>query len=161
MRYVNIPMGDRAAVRLVGWHTDEGGWIDNVPGEIHYQIGDITRDNLGPLEDDWNTAQTSGARALLKIDLNDNWSVTPGLMYQEANVKGTWYDNELYTGEEFEISSFFPAYQDEDWYQASLTLEGQIGDLNLIYAGAYLDRDVESQYDYSGYAEYLDYAYAS
>ncbi len=159
--FVNLPISDRMAVRLVGWHTDEGGWIDNVPGEIHYEMGDITRDNLRLVEDDWNTAQTSGARALLKIDLNDNWSVTPGIMYQQANVNGTWYDNEIYTGEEFEVSSFFPAYQDEDWYQASLTLEGRIGDLNLIYAGAYLDRDVESQYDYSGYAEYLDYAYAS
>ena len=159
--FVNIPINDRMAVRLVGWHTDEGGWIDNVPGEINYEMGGITRDNPELLEDDWNTAQTTGARALLKVDLNDNWSVTPGLIYQQANVNGTWYDNELYTGEEFEISSFFPAWQDEDWYQASLTLEGQIGDLNLIYAGAYLDRDVESQYDYSGYAEYLDSVYAS
>lgn len=159
--FVNIPINDRMAVRLVGWHTDEGGWIDNVPGELNYQMGGITRDNLALVEDDWNTAQTSGARALLKIDLNDNWSVTPGLMYQQSNVNGTWYDNELYTGEEFDITSFFPAWQDEDWYQASLTLEGKIGDLNLVYAGAYLDRDVESEYDYSGYAEYLDSVYAS
>ena len=70
--FVNIPINDRMAVRLVGWHTDEGGWIDNVPGEIHYDMGDITRDNLGHLvEDDCNTAKTTGARALLKIDLND------------------------------------------------------------------------------------------
>ena len=158
--FVNIPISDRMAVRLVGWREDAGGWIDNVPGEIHYAFGDITKDNLDVVEDDWNTAETTGARALLKIDLNDNWSITPGLIYQEAEVRGTWFDNEQYTGEEYEVSHFFPAFQDEDWYQATLTVDGQIGDLNLVYAGAYLDRDVESQYDYSGYAEYLDYAYS-
>jgi len=158
--YVNIPINDRMAVRLVGWHTDEGGWIDNVPGELHYDIGDITRDNDHLVEDDFNTAETTGARALLKVDLNDNWSVTPGIMYQEAEVRGTWFDNEIYTGNEYEVSTFFPAYQDEDWYQATLTVDGQIGNMNLVYAGAYLDRNVESSYDYSGYAEYLDYAYS-
>ena len=106
-----------------------------------------------------NTVKTSGARALLKIDLNDNWSVTPGIMYQESSVNGIWFDNEPYTGREFEVTRFFPDTQDEDWYQASLTLEGQIGDLNLVYAGAYLDRNVESNYDYSGYAEYMDDLY--
>jgi len=159
--FVNIPMGDRAAVRLVGWHTDEGGWIDNVPGEINYAIGGITRDNLALVGDDFNTVKSSGARALLKVDLNENWSVTPGIMYQESEVRGSWFDNEIYTGEEYEVSRFYPDLGDEDWYQASLTLDGQIGDLNLVYAGAYLDRNVESQYDYSGYAEYLDAVYAS
>jgi iron complex outermembrane receptor protein len=40
-----------------------------------------------------------------------------------------------------------------------VTLEGDIGNMNLVYAGAYLDRDVDSSYDYSGYAEYLEYVY--
>ena len=158
--FVNIPMGDRAAVRLVGWHTDEGGWIDNVPGELEFAASGIERDNLAIVDDDFNTVRTSGARALLKVDLNENWSVTPGIMYQESSVEGSWFDNEPYTGNELEVSRFFPDEQDEDWYQASLTLEGQIGDLNLVYAGAYLDRDVDSQYDYSGYAEYLESVYA-
>ena len=34
--FVNVPMGDRAAIRLVGWYVEEGGWIDNVPGTISF-----------------------------------------------------------------------------------------------------------------------------
>ena len=134
--FVNIPIGDRAAVRLVGWHTDEGGWIDNVPGELDYEIGGISRDNLALVEDDWNTAQTSGARALLKIDLNDNWSVTPGIMYQEANRQRHLVRQRALHRRGIRGQLVLSRGQDEDWYQASLTLEGQIGDLNLVYAGA-------------------------
>lgn len=32
--FVNIPLGERAAIRLVGWYKDEGGYIDNVPGTL-------------------------------------------------------------------------------------------------------------------------------
>jgi outer membrane receptor protein involved in Fe transport len=30
--YVNAPIGDNAAIRLVGWHRDDAGWIDNKQG---------------------------------------------------------------------------------------------------------------------------------
>ncbi|MDH3806896.1 MAG: TonB-dependent receptor plug domain-containing protein, partial [Gammaproteobacteria bacterium] len=34
--FVNAPLSDRAAIRLVGWYVEEGGWIDNVPGTISF-----------------------------------------------------------------------------------------------------------------------------
>ena len=30
--YVNAPIGDNAAIRLVGWHRDDPGWIDSTVG---------------------------------------------------------------------------------------------------------------------------------
>ena len=30
--YVNAPIGDNAAIRLVGWSRNDAGWIDNVEG---------------------------------------------------------------------------------------------------------------------------------
>ena len=35
---VNIPLGDKAALRLVGWRIDEGGYIDNVAGTRTYDL---------------------------------------------------------------------------------------------------------------------------
>jgi len=157
--FVNIPISDRMAVRLVAWHQDEGGWVDNVPGTIEYAASGFVRTNDHLAEDDFNSVETTGLRGQLKIDLNDSWTLTPGLNYQKQEAQGVWFENEEYTGEEHAVSRFFPDWQDEDWYQASLTLEGQIGDLDLVYAGAYLDRDVDSSYDYSGYAEYLEDLY--
>jgi len=156
--FINIPISDRMAVRLVGWHEYQGGWIDNTYGELDFPWNGYSIDNAALVKDNINTADTSGLRALLKIDLNDNWSITPGITYQKSKVEGRWWHNPDYVGD-LEIHQFFPSFQDEDWYQASLTLEGEIGNLNLVYAGAYLDRHADSQYDYSGYAEYLDYLY--
>lgn len=154
--FVNIPINDNMAARLVAWYQDEAGWIDNVEGELHYLGSGFVNNNSALVDDDFNTAKTAGFRGQLKIDLNENWTVTPSINYQDADVNGSWQENPEYTGGKHQTSVFFPAWQDENWYQATLTVDGDIGDLNLVYAGAYLDRDVESAYDYSGYAEYLE-----
>jgi outer membrane receptor protein involved in Fe transport len=157
--FINIPISDRMAARVVAWYQKEGGWIDNVPGELYYPASGITKTNEDVVENDWNTAEVYGLRAQLKIDLNDNWTLTPGVNYQNAKARGTWWHNPDLRGD-YQLSHYFPAWQDEDWVQASLTLDGRIGDLDLVYAGAYLDREVDSQYDYSGYSEYLEDLYA-
>jgi len=153
---LNLPIGDSMALRLVGWHKKTGGWIDNVPGEIHYATSGIVVNNNALVKSNFNEGEVSGLRALLKIDLNENWTLTPGIIYQKAEADGTWADNPDYVGD-LQTQRFFPDWADEDWYQASLTLEGKVGDLDLVYAGAYLDRNVEAQTDYSGYSEYWEF----
>lgn len=157
--FVNIPINDYMAVRLVAWYQDEPGWIDNVEGQINYAASGIINNNSALVDDDFNTAKTAGFRGQLKIDLNENWTVTPAINYQDSDVNGSWQENPQYTGGDYQTSVFFPSWQDENWYQATVTVEGDIGDMNLVYAGAYLDRDVDSSYDYSGYAEYLEALY--
>jgi outer membrane receptor protein involved in Fe transport len=34
--FVNIPINDNMAARLVAWYQDEAGWIDNVEGETEF-----------------------------------------------------------------------------------------------------------------------------
>lgn len=168
--FVNVPLSDRMAVRLVGWHEYDAGYIDSVPASINYPwssansvSGDVSRDNTAPypgqpvakIEDDFNDATTTGARVALKIDLSENWTLTPGLMVQSQDTNGTWAHDPEDVGD-LKATRFFEDSTREDWYQSTITLEGQIGDLNLVYAGSYLDRSVDSLYDYTGYAEYLD-----
>ena len=157
--FINIPINDRMAARVVAWYKDLGGWIDNVPGELYYPASGITKSNADVVEKDFNTAKVYGLRGQLKIDLNENWTLTPGLNYQKAEATGSWMHNPDHVGDH-QVTRFFAEWQDEDWYQATATLEGKIGDIDLVYAGAYLDRNVDSQYDYSGYAEYLEDLYA-
>ena len=154
--FINIPINDRMAVRLVAWHEYQGGYIDNVHKSYEYAVSGIVRDNADLVEANFNTSETTGARALLKIDLSDDWTLTPGIQYQRGKTNGVWYDNPKFVGE-YEVARFNPDKAEEDWYQATLTLDGQIGDLNLVYAGAYLDRNLDSTYDYSGYSEYLEW----
>jgi len=152
---VNIPMGDSIALRLVGWYDDAPGYIDNVPGEITFDGSGQTVNNNHLVKDDFNDTETMGARALLRIDLNEDWAITPGLTYQEMDSNGA-FDHDPDDYDDLETTKFYDTFYDEEWYQATLTVEGRIGNLDLVYAGAYLDRDRDAQYDYSWYAEYLD-----
>lgn len=165
--FVNIPLSDTMAVRLVGWHEYDAGYIDNVAHSITYAASGITRDNtasypgqpVAEIKDDFNDSTKTGGRALLKVDLNDNWTLSPGIMFQSQDTNGTWGHDPEDLGD-LKASRFFEDSTREDWYQTTLTLEGSIGDYDVVYAGSYLDRNVESLYDYTGYAEYLEELYA-
>ena len=151
----NFPIGERAALRLVAWTKETAGFIDAVPATMTFpgpQTNTIS--NAEFAREDYNTVQNSGLRALLKVDLNDNWSITPGIIYSDTEIEGTWQHNpELYG--DLQTGPMWDAYADDEWYQASLTLEGSIGNVDVVYAGAYLDRENTSEYDYSDYTEYF------
>jgi len=154
----NFPLGERAAIRLVAWNKKLGGFIDNVPATMHFPGPQPhTIDNSSFAKKNWNESDTTGARALLKIDLNDNWSITPGIMAQTTDFKGEGSHNPELFGD-LKTGRFWPTDAGEDdWYQASLTVEGQIGSVDMVYAGAYLDREQNYEYDYSDYTEYWAY----
>ncbi len=155
----NFPLGERAAIRLVAWHKEIGGYIDEVPTTITIPGTEYyTLDNSAQVGKNTNEVTTTGLRALLKIDLNENWSITPGIMAQNADHEGYFEHNPELFGD-LETGRFWPATGIDDWYQASLTLDGTIGDVNLVYAGAYLDREQDYEYDYTSYTEYLMYYY--
>ncbi len=155
--FVNLPLGERAAVRLVAWHKDVGGYIDQAPTTMTFPGPQSnTVDNAAFARANANEVRTSGLRALLKIDLNENWSVTPGILYQDAEIKGDWDHNPDFF-DDLQTGNLWATRADDEWYQASLTLDGSIGDIDVVYSGAYLDRELVSEYDYSDYTEYWAY----
>jgi iron complex outermembrane recepter protein len=158
---VNLPINDRSAVRLVGWHRHDAGYIDNVYRERTYPTSGITVNNAKFVEDNYNDADTTGARAALKLDLTDNWTITPQLMAQKQEANGSWaYDT---TVGKLKIAHAYPETSDDRWTQAALTVEGKVANLDLIYAGSYLKRDVDTESDYSDYSYWYDtlYGYGS
>jgi len=158
----NFPLGERAAVRLVAWHKEAAGYIDEVPASITYPGPDPaqthTVNNSAFVGDNANEVTSTGLRALLKIDLNENWSITPGIMAQNADHEGYFDHNPEFYGE-LQSGRLWPASGTDDWYQASLTLDGDMGEVNMVYAGAYLDRQQDYEYDYSDYTEYRKFYY--
>ncbi len=155
--FANLPLGERAAVRLVAWHKELGGFIDEVPTSMTFPGPQTnTVDNSAYVRENANEVTTTGLRALLKIDLNDNWSVTPGIIVQQSDHEGYFDHNPEFFGD-LESGRLWPATGSDDWYQASLTLDGSIGGIDVVYAGAYLDRDQDYEYDYSDYTEYWAY----
>jgi outer membrane receptor protein involved in Fe transport len=69
--FANIPINERAAIRVVGWEKYDAGYVDNVLGTRTFPSWDIdsggngTIDNADRADDDYNDAHTFGARAAL------------------------------------------------------------------------------------------------
>lgn len=155
--FINAPISDRAAIRLVGWYDHEGGYIDNIQGSRTYPTSGVTQSNAALAEKDYNDVDTYGARAALKIDLDDNWTVTPQLMGQKQKSHGS-FAQESGLGK-LQVEQYNPESQNDRWFQAALTVEGKIGNWDLTYAGSYLKRRIEGESDYSDYAYFYDALY--
>ncbi len=152
--FVNMPLGDNAAIRLVGWSRSDAGYIDNVSGTRTFPTSGITANNADRASADYNYADTAGARAALKIDLSDNWSITPTVNYQRTHTNGLPAQDE--TVGERELMHFYPEVATDEWVQAALTIQGKIGNFDLTYAYSNLDRDIDSEADYNDYGFWYD-----
>ncbi len=154
--YVNVPLGEKAAVRLVGWARHDAGYIDNVSGTRTWpSTGGLFLDSTALAEKNFNDIDTVGARAALRIDLNDNWTVTPSVMMQNQEANGVFGYDPLIG--DLKVIKFYPDNSKDDWVQAALTIEGKIGSLDVVYAGATLDRDGDVDADYTVYSYFYDY----
>ena len=155
--YVNIPFASNIALRVVGYDKRDAGYIDNVLTERTFPTSGITVNNANALHDNYNTANTRGGRAALKIDLNDNWTITPTVMAQSAQVHGIYaFDPSI---GDLEVSHRFPEQSEDRWVQSALTVQGKIGNFDLVYSGAHLNRSDHYDQDYSDYSFWYDTLY--
>jgi outer membrane receptor protein involved in Fe transport len=73
---LNVPLvKDRAAIRLVGYDEVDGGYIDNVVLRVA---------NIDGIE-------RSGGRGMIKLLLDNDWSITAGGAYQSITSNDTQY----------------------------------------------------------------------
>ena len=152
--FLNAPISDSAAIRLVAWQKRDAGYIDNVYGERTYPTSGIVENNAALARDDYNEVDTVGARVALGIDLGENWTITPMVMGQRQEAEGFFaYDTTLGRNK---VSHARPETADDRWVQAALTVQGKVGNFDLTYAFAHLKRDVDGESDYSDYGFWYD-----
>jgi outer membrane receptor protein involved in Fe transport len=162
--FVNIPISDRAAIRLVGFAERDAGYINNVlvdkkadGSPLTYPTSGALRTNAGLTESNYNNTDTYGARAALKIDLDSNWTVTPSAMAQQQKSHGQFsYSPAL---GDLNVARYSPERFNDRWWQAALTVEGKIANFDLLYAGGYLHRTTDLTNDYSDYSYFYDAYY--
>ncbi len=174
--FINVPLSDRAAIRVVGFYRRDGGYVDNIPGTRTFTLDDgdptpiletvdgnpltnLTVNNRALVEDNFNDVETYGGRAALKIDLDDNWTVTPTALYQRQDTKGPFlFDPAL--GKDLKVQDFLATRNLDRWWLAALTVEGKVGNWDLVYSGSYFERKVNNISDYSQYSvAYDSYSY--
>ena len=160
---INLPVATNIAFRGSAFYQKDAGYIDNVHGEFTY-CGDATDggcirngfhiDNSAFLKKNFNTNDTYGGRAALKIDLDDNWTITPTILHQHSKTNGVWFEDDALG--DLQTARFRKEPGVDKFTQYALTVEGKIGDFDITYAGAYLNRPNHSINDYTDYAEAYD-----
>jgi len=171
---INLPIADRIAFRGVAFYQHDAGFIDNIFGSRTY-CGDTIYDNSDPpvaigcvhngptvtnagLEkNNFNDQDIWGGRAALKVDLDDNWTVTPTFMYQKLKANGVFFfDPKL---GDLKIDRFRKEVSRDRFWQAALTVQGKIANFDVTYAGAYMDRPTFGISDYADYTDAYDQLY--
>jgi outer membrane receptor protein involved in Fe transport len=146
--HVNLPLSDSFAVRLVGFYSLEGGYVDNVLAPT--LMGDTTNANV--VEDNWNDAETYGGRIAARWFINPKWETTLSFVTQYAYNDGTW-ETDGDVGD-YKTTRFFDEWRDDDWWQGSLNVKGDLGFAELSVTGSYFDRKIKYEWDNMVYDQY-------
>jgi iron complex outermembrane receptor protein len=102
-----------------------------------------------------NPVQYQGFRLSALYQINDDWSALVAQSYQNMEADGEF--TQYPTGSDgqklgpWQVTAFVPAYDKDRFENTSLTVDGKIGDLKLVYSGGYLVRHVDQTNDYSNY----------
>jgi outer membrane receptor protein involved in Fe transport len=169
----NVAGTDRNACIVNGvrtfptWSGNAGGTFygsnpvaaDVAPCTPSAPLGAGAISNAAYLSNNYNTVETRGGRVALKLDVTDNWVVTPTVMGQTVSTNGFFgYDPAV---GDLELAHFGPETSNDSFVQTALTVEGKIGNFDLTYAGAYLKRTTHSIAEYSDYSEFYDRVFGS
>ncbi len=186
---INVPLGDNTAWRFVAYSDERGGYIDQVAGQLdasasaRFRAAGTVRENGLPVsssragfqagadlsgatllkanalvEENANDVEYRGFRSTLATELGDNWNATLVYAQQTIDADGVFFaDPNL---GDLEIQRYTQDEIKDEFDNMSLTLEGTIGELEVVYAGAYTDRDTNQMVDYTDYlfvGQYLPY----
>lgn len=138
---VNIPLGDKAALRIVGYGTEYAGFIDAIT-------------DAGRVED-VNDGSRRGVRAALRLEPARTVSITPRFIYQEIEADGfnrqeafNLFANPFTTtrpaiqlGEREQFLRLEEAFED-DTFIFDTTVEMDLGSVALTSITSYTDRDI-------------------
>ena len=168
---LNIPIGDKIALRAVIFSDHRGGYISNVPGTIQvpstqvpaapYPPGNPIATNAGVTGNNLNTVDYGGGRLSALYQINDDWNVLIQQNYQNFQANGYFTTESVAPDGQAlgknEISAFEPQFDKDHYESTAWTLNGKtgdigsFGDLRMVYTGSYMVRHIDQQADYSNY----------
>jgi outer membrane receptor protein involved in Fe transport len=118
----------------------------------------IAADNGNRVKDDFNDTTYAGGRISLLWAINDNWTLTVSHTEQELESDGVFFsDPDL---DDYEVQRYADDNIEDSFSNTAWTFEGMIGELEVVYTGAYTDRETDQIVDYTDYlfvGQYLPY----
>jgi iron complex outermembrane receptor protein len=139
---LNVPIGENAAMRVVGYYNQLPGFIDSVyPGRT-------TREDV-------NDGDRVGGRIAFRFEPTENITITPRVVYQKLETDGyprvdvysilgnpyTTTEPPVDPGERGQVTQIREGIDDE-FTLADLKLEFSFGNIGLTSVSSYVDRNV-------------------
>lgn len=119
------------------------------PGGVVVPVIKTAATNSLLVEDDFNDASYSGMRLGANYIINDNWDLLLQHTRQSLRTEGVFdYDPDV---GDLDVSRYVPDSLDDVYGQTAWTINGRAGALDIVYTGAFLDREIEANIDYTGY----------
>ena len=131
------------------------------PGQTGFctPLGTIQANNFAIAAKDQNPVTRQGARASALFQVNDDWNVliSESLSHVDAEGLATEYPvgTDFQPLQPLQVTAFSPTYDKDDFTNTAWTVNGKVGPLKAIYTGAYTDRRITQQNDYTNYSRTL------
>ena len=150
--FVNLPIVDgKSAVRLSGYATHDGGFIDNLLTTRHWVNG-VDSNNAEWARNNYNTQNIDGGRAAVKQIFNDQWSAELTSGYQSQRHVGAWDQDPKYGARK--VSRFAPESGSDYVKTLDLHIDGDVGIADLVFASTYQQQATHQVNEYSEYVQY-------
>ncbi|MDM3871400.1 TonB-dependent receptor [Porticoccus sp. W117] len=140
--------------------TDRDGFQSptQIPGISFDGVNFIEATNDALVEEDFNDASYNGFRLTGLYEFNEDWRLTVSHSQQDIDSEGVFFEDPDVG--DLQIERFSNDELEDNYENTSWTLNGRIGALDMVYTGAFTDRETEQQVDYTDYlftAQYLPY----
>jgi len=115
--------------------------------------------NFAIASKDFNPVTNQGARVSALYEVTPDWNVLISESLQNMDAEGL--ASEYQVGSDFQTlqplqtTAFSPTYDKDQFTNTAWTVNGKAGDLRLIYTGAFTDRRIKQQNDYTNYSRTL------
>ena len=140
---VNAPLADgRAALRLVGYYDDEGGYLDNTSLKLPNADSTVRK----------------GGRIALQAALGDRWTADLLAVAQRLSSRDTQYTAFDQNGR---IANQVREASSNDFAQVAATLHGELGWADLTSSTSYVQHAYSSLYDATAAVTFFNAAITS
>ncbi|MFW8591495.1 TonB-dependent receptor [Glaciecola sp. 2405UD65-10] len=170
--FMNFTLADDLAVRITAYNDNQGGWIDNIlndPSNGGYggsavvidrisggvlsdpaNTPTVAPDNTSLVEEDINDASYAGVRVGVAYEFNEDWDLLVQHTRQQLDTEGVFSYDPTLEGTS-SVNRFVPDENSDKFGLTTWTLSGRLAQLEVVYTGGYLDREITSTIDYTGY----------
>jgi outer membrane receptor protein involved in Fe transport len=128
------------------------------PGADLTNVTMLVADNDALVKKDINETKYTGGRISAAWDINDNWDLLVAHQTQDLDADGVFFSDPSLG--DLEVQRFADDRIEDSFDNTSWTLTGLIGALEVVYTGAFTDRETDQVIDYTDYlfvGQYIPY----